>query len=271
MKKNETIGTAQVLEHLTSTGQTSRQIGAAIYGCSPESLSREELEPVSKALSHLKGKGEAIMVRNGTSIMWLANVHEAKQKIVAAVKNETVPAEEADTAAQTLAAIAGTLGHFGIEFKSVEDGVYKVCAENLALSSGISGSREQVTLAEIAGILTKNGIEVDDVLSGVSKACQFKHEVKKYQELVREIESVLKEFGHYEWPIEETIREICEENLAKNTAFPQEKRKLTKLEIAQAIVDAGTDTEELTDLCEAIKYLGQEGYKVVEDAKIETP
>lgn len=211
------------------------------------------------------------MVRDGTNIMWLANGHETKQKIVAAVKNETVTAEEADTAAETLAAIAGTLGHFGIEFKNVTDGVYNVCVQNLALSSGISSSREQVTLAGIAGILTDNSIEFDDVLSGVSKACQFKHEVKKYQELVREIESVLKEFGHYEWPIAETIREICEENLAKNTAFPQEKRKLTKFEIAQAIVDAGMPAEDFNDMCEAIEILKEEGVRVVEYAKIQAP
>lgn len=197
MTKNETIDTDQVLERLTSTGQTSRQIGAAIYRCTPESLSSEELEPVSAALAHLNGKGKAIMVIDGASIMWFANSSEAKQKILAAVKNETVPVEEANTAEETIAVIAGTLRHFGIEFKTVEDGVYNVCVQNLALSSGISSStKRQLQLAQ---------------------------------------------------------------------------KKLTKLEIAQAIVDAGTDTYELTGLCEAIKYLGQEGYKVVEDAKIKTP
>ena len=194
---SETIGTPQVLPLLTSTGQTSRQIAAQIYGCQAETIGREELEPVSKALSHLKKSGRAVRVIDGSTFLWMASGHETNEKIVAAVKNETVPAEEADTAAQTLAAIAGTLGHFGIEFESVADGVYNVCVQNLALSSGLSSSRKrQLQLAQ---------------------------------------------------------------------------KRLTKLELAQAIVEAEIYPSELSDLCEAIEVLKKEGYKVVEDAQTEAP
>lgn len=69
--------TNDVLNELSSEGQTRREIAGCLFAAD---------EAVTKALSHLKRKGKAILVRNGKENLWMANNVETRNKLAAAKK-----------------------------------------------------------------------------------------------------------------------------------------------------------------------------------------
>lgn len=214
--------TNDVLDALSSEGQTRREIAGCLFAAD---------EAVTKALSHLKRKGKAIMIRNGKEFLWMANNTETRNKLAAAAKNWLIDKEELDSAVESLVAISRILHDNRFDRSSVVDGVRDVC--DLSRERG----KQLSTLMQEHGIALANLDKFNVPLTSDS--------------LAKTVTSLCIEISQLKARVNAQNGEL-------------ERKPLTKLELAQAIIDAGMYPSELSDLCEALEVIKAAGYNVEE-------